>query len=161
MLSIVGMSEPELAIFSSRYYGNNRSNYNRPRGNYNLPRANSNQSNRQQFQHYNCRNCGQPWTQEHRAKFQAIEQTCRTCSKRNHLVKVWRSNWNRYTNNRNVNEIIEPDQTQKEHQINMVSLSDEKACIKSDTEEDYMVNLISPTEGSPTPTKLQTLPRVR
>ena len=61
---------------------------------------------------------------------------------------------NRYTNNRNVNEIIEQDETQNEEQINMVSLNNEISSIREDLEDDYMVNLISPTETSPTPTKL-------
>ena len=154
MVSIVGRSEPVLAISSSRYRGNNRGNYSQPRGNYNSPRGNPNQSNRQQFQQHNCRNCGQPWTQEHRAKCQAIGQKCRRCKIPNHLNKVCRSNPNRYTNNRNVKEIIESDETQNEERINMVSLINEMEIIEEDSEDNYMVNLISPTEVSPKPTKL-------
>ena len=154
MVTIVGRSEPVLAISSSRYRGNYRGNFSQPQGNYQPPRGNSHQSNRQQFQQHNCRNCVQPWTQEHRSKCQAIGQTCRRCNKPNHLAKVCRSNMNRYTNNRNVNEIIEQDETQNEEQINMVSLNNEKGSIREDSEDDYMVNLISPTETSPTPTKL-------
>ena len=61
---------------------------------------------------------------------------------------------NRYTKNRNINEIIEQDETQNEEQINMVSLNNEIGSIREDSEHDYMFNLISPTETSPTPTKL-------
>ena len=154
MVSIVGRSEPVLAISSSRYRGNYRSKFSQPRGNYQSPRVNSYQSNRQHFQRHNCRNCGKPWTQEHRSKCKAIGQTCRRCNKPNHLAKVCRSNLNRYTNNRSVNKIIEPDETQNEEQINMVSLINEIRSIREDSEDYYMVNLISPTETSPTPTKL-------
>ena len=154
MVTIVGRSETVLAISSSRYRGNYRGNFSQPRGNYQSPRGNSYQSNRQQFQQHNCRNCGQPWTQEHRTKCQAIGQTCRRCNKPNHLAKVCRSKLSIYTNNRNVNEIIEPDETQNEEQINMVSLNNEIGSIREVSEDDYMVNLISPTETSPTPTKL-------
>ena len=154
MVSIVGRSEPVLAISSSRYRGNYRGNFSQPRGNYQSPRGNSYQSNRQQFQQHNCRNCGQTWTQDHRIKCQAIGQTCRRCNKPNHLAKVCRSNLSRYTNNRNVNEMIEPDETQNEEQINVVSLNNEIRSIREDLEDDYMVNLISPTETLRTPTKL-------
>ena len=56
MVSIVGRSEPVLAISSSRYRWKYRGQLSQPRGNYNSPRGNSNQSNRQQFQQHNCRN---------------------------------------------------------------------------------------------------------
>ena len=61
---------------------------------------------------------------------------------------------NRYPNNRNINEITESEETPKQEQINMVSLNTEIESIKTESEDDYMVNLISPTEVSPTPTKL-------
>ena len=67
---------------------------------------------------------------------------------------VCRSNLIRYTNSRYANEIIEADETQNEEQINMVSLGNEIESIKEDSEDDCMVNLISPTEVSPTLTKL-------
>ena len=44
MVSIVGRSEPVLAILSSRYLGNFRGNYSRPRGTFTQPRGNNNQS---------------------------------------------------------------------------------------------------------------------
>ena len=58
MVSIVGRSEPVLAITSSKYRGNFRGNYSQPRGTFTQLRGNNknNQSNRQQVQH-NCRNC--------------------------------------------------------------------------------------------------------
>ena len=146
MVSIVGRYEPVLAISSSRRRGNYRGNFNQPKGNYNPPRGNSNQSNRQQFQQHYCWNCGQPWTQEHRA--------CRRCNKPNHLAKVCRSNLSRYTNNRNINEIIESKEIPNEEQTKMVSLNTEIESIKTESQDDYKVNLISPTEVSPTPTKL-------
>ena len=155
MVSIVGRSEPVLAITSSRYRGNFRGNYSQPRGTFTQSRGNNNnnaQSTRRQVQH-NCRNCGQPWTQDHRAKCQALGQTCRRCNKPNHLAKVCRSNLNR-NNNRNINEIEEIHNTQHEDNINMVSLNNEIESIRDDSEEDYSVNLVSPTEGSTTPTKL-------
>ena len=155
MISIVGRSEPVLAITSSRYRGNFRGNYSQHRGTFTQSRGNNNnntQSTRQQVQH-NCRNCGQPWTQDHRAKCQALGQTCRRCNKPNHLAKVCRSNLNR-NNNRNINEIGEIHNTQHEDNINMVSLNNEIESIREDSEEDYSVNLVSQTEGSTTPTKL-------
>ena len=155
MVSIVGRSEPVLAITSSRYRGNFRGNYSQPRGTFTQSRGNNNnntQSNRQQVQH-KCRNCGQPWTQNHRAKCQALGQTCRRCNKLNHLAKVCRSNLNR-NNNRNINEIEEIHDTQHEDNINMVSLIIKIGSIRDDSEKDYSVNLVSPTEGSTTPTKL-------
>ena len=154
MLSIVGRSEPLLAISSSRYRGNFRGNYSQPRGTFTQLRGNNknNQSNRQQVQH-NCRNCGQPWTQDHRAKCQAFGQTCRRCNKPNHLAKVCRSNLTR-NNNRNVNEIKELHGSQHEDNINMVSLNNEIESLAHDSDEDYMVNLVSPTDGPTTPTKL-------
>ena len=57
MVSIVGRSEPVLAISSSRYRRNFRGNYSQPRGTFTQPRGNNNnnnQSNRQQVQH-NCK----------------------------------------------------------------------------------------------------------
>ena len=155
MVSIVGRSEPVLAITSSRYRGNFRGNYSQPRGTFTQSRGNNNnntQSTRQQVQH-NCRNCGKPWTQDHRANCQALGQTCRRCNKPNHLAKVCRSNLNR-NNNRNVNEIEEIHNTQHEDNINMVSLNNEIESIRDDSEEYYCVNLVSPTEGSTTPTNL-------
>ena len=124
MVSIVGRSEPVLAVTSSMYRGNFRGNYNQPRGTFTQSRGNNDnntQSNRQQVQH-NCRNCGQPWTQDHRAKCQALGQTCRRCNKLNHLAKVCRSNFN-INNNRNVNKIEEIHDTQHEDNINKVSLN--------------------------------------
>ena len=109
MVSIVGRSEPILAISSSRYRGNFRGNYSQPRGTFIQPRGNNNndnnnnQSNRQEVQQ-NCRNCGQPWRQDHRAKCQVHGQVCRRCNKPNHLAKVFRSNLTR-NNNRNINEL--------------------------------------------------------
>ena len=92
-LSIVGRSEPVLAISGSRYRGNFRGNYSQSRGTFTQPRGNNNnnnnQSNRQHVQH-NCRNCGQPWKQDHRAKCQAYGQICQRCNKPNHLAKVCR-----------------------------------------------------------------------
>ena len=77
MVSIVGRSEPVLAITSSRYRGDFRGSYSQPRGTFTQLRGNNNnnQSNRQQVQR-DCRNCGQPWTQNHRGKCQAFGQTC-------------------------------------------------------------------------------------
>ena len=152
MVSIVGRSEPVLAISSSRYRGNFRGNYSQPRGTFTQPRGNNNQSFRQQVQH-NCRNCGQPWTQDHRAKCQAYGQICRRCNKPNHLAKVCPSDLTR-NNNRNINEIEERNEPSYEDNINMVSLNDEIESITHDSEEDYSVNLVSPTDGSATPTKL-------
>ena len=136
MVSIVGRSEPVLAISSFRYRGNKR----QARGNYN-------KSNRQQFQQHHCRNCGQPWTQELRPKCQAIDaKACRRCSMPNHLARVCRSNLNRY-NNRNVNEIAEQNETKHEEQINMVSRSNEIESIREDSEEDYIGQTHFPDRG--------------
>ena len=155
MVSIVGQSEPVLAISSSRYRGNFRGNYSQPRGTFTKPRGNNsnnnNQSNRQQVQH-NCRNCGQPWTQDHRAKCRSFGQVCRRCNKPNHLAKVCRSNLTR-NNNRNINEIEERNESQREDNINMVSLNDEIERITHDSEEDYSVILVSPTDGPASPNK--------
>ena len=154
MVSIVGQSEPVLAISSSRYRGNFRGNYSQPRGTCTQPRGNNNnsQSNRQHIQH-NCRNCGQPWRQDHRAKCQAYGQICRKCNKPNHLAKVCRSILTR-NNNRNINEIEERTEPPYEDNINIISINDEIESITHDSEEDYSVNPVSPTNGSATPTKL-------
>ena len=152
MVSLVGRSKPVLAISSSRYSGNFIGKYSQPRGTYTQPRDNNNQSNRQQLQH-NWRNGGQPWTQDHRVKCQAFGQICRRCNKPNHLAKVCRSNLTR-NNKRNINEIEELRETQHEDNINMVSLNNEIESIKHDSDEDYVVNLVTPTGGPTTPTKL-------
>ena len=153
MVSIVGRSEPVLAISSARYRGNFRGNYSQFRGTFTQLRGNNNnnQSNRQQVQH-NCRNCGKPWTRDHRTKCQAFGQTCRRCNKPNHLAKVCRSNLTR-NNNRNVNEVEDLHGSQHEDNINKVSLNNEIESIAHDSDEDYMVNLV-PTDGPTTPTKL-------
>ena len=150
MVSIIGQSESVLAISSSRYRGNFRGNYSQPRGTFTQPRGNNNnnQSNRQHVQH-NSRNCGQPWAQDHRAKCQAYGQICRRCNKPNQLAKVCRSNLTR-NNNRNINEIEERNEPPYEDNINLVSLNDEIESITHDSEEDYNVNLVSPTDGSAT-----------
>ena len=136
MVSIVGRSDPVLAITSSRYRGNFRGNYSQPRGTFTQLRGNNNnnQSNRQQVQQ-NCRNCGQPWTQDHWVKCQAFGQTCQRCNKPNHLAKVCRSNLTR-KNNRNVNEIEELHGSQHEDNINMVSLNNEIESLAHNSDED-------------------------
>ena len=154
MASLVGRSEPALVISSSRYRGNFRGNYSQPRGTFTQLRGNNNnnQSNRQQVQH-NCRNCGQSWTQDHRAKCQTFGQTCRMCNKPTHLAKVCQSNITR-NNNRNVNEIEELHDSQHEDNINMVSLNNEIESIAHASDEDNMLNLVFPMDGSTTPTEL-------
>ena len=71
----------------------------------------------------------------------------------NNLAKVFSSNLNRNTKNRNINEIEQQHERQYEDNINMVSLNNEIESIRQDSDEDYMVNLIAPTEGPTTPTK--------
>ena len=77
--------EPVMSISSSMYRENPRQ-----------PRGMCNQSNRQQIQQHNCRNCGQTWNQDQKAECQAIGQTYRRCSKPNHFANILRSNltWN-------------------------------------------------------------------
>ena len=60
----------------------------------------------------------------------------------------------RYPNNRNIYEITESGETTNEEQINIVSFNTEIESIKTESEDDCMLKLISPTEVSPTPTKL-------
>ena len=155
MVSIEGRSEPILAITGSRCRGNFSGNYSQRRGTFTQLRGNNNnnQSNRQQVQH-NCRNCGQPWTQDRRAKCQAFGQTYRRCNKPNHLAKLCRSNQTR-NNNRKVNEIEELHGSQHEDSINMVSLNNGLESIAHNSDEDYMVNLISPDGWTNSPNETQ------
>ena len=94
------------------------------------PRTNTSSMTRQAS--HNCRNCGQPWTIDHRSKCQAMGQTCRRCNKPNHFARVCKSNLNRPTNTQRVNEI----------ESNML--------------DDYSVNMLSPEKNKTTPAKLET-----
>ena len=108
-------------ITSARYRGTNREPTSRGpyRGNNRLT-TNNNRSTS-----HNCRNCGEVWDMNHKAKRQALGQTCRRCNKPNHFAKVCRSNLNRPPTQRSKNEVDNQSMEQSSDGINMISLQAE------------------------------------
>ena len=94
---------------------------------------------------HNCKNCGQPWDNNHQAKCQAIGQTCRRCNKQNHYAKVCRSNLNRPQHGRSVNEIENQGLDQTTQGINMIILNTDN----HSTYEDSADELLSQHGGNP------------
>ena len=103
---------------------------------------------------HNCRNCGQPWDSNHRAKYQAIGQTCRRCNKQNHYAKVCRSNLNRPQSGRSVNEIDNQGLDQPTQSINVISLNPDTLSTYDDSADEYSVNLMETPDDPTTPSKL-------
>ena len=102
----------------------------------------------------NCRNCGQPWDANHRAKCQAIGQTYRPCNKQNHYAKVCRSNLNRPQSSISVNEIDNQSLDQPSQGINMITLNQDTHPMYDDSADEYSVNMMETPEDPTTPSKL-------
>ena len=128
-------------ISSARFRGSNRTTT--PQGPYrgnNRPTFNNNKNTP-----HNCRNCGQTWDINHKAKCQAIGQTCRRCNKPNHFAKVCRSNLNRPPTQRSVNEVDNQSMEQLSDGINMISLQAEIHSTYENSDEDNSVNMMDTT----------------
>ena len=140
-----------MEISSSRFRGSSRPPTT-PRG---MGRGNGrgiNNNNRAST--LNCRNCGQPWNSNHRARCQAIGQTCRRCNKQNHYAKVRRSNLNRTQSGRSVNEIDNQGLDQQTQGINMISLNPDTHSSYDDSADEYSVNMMETPEDPTAPSKL-------
>ena len=131
-----------MAISSSRHRGTNR------------PTRYTNQTTGRTTTH-NCRNCGSPWTIDHKSKCQAMGQVCRRCNKANLFAKVCKSNLNRPTNNQRINEIQNNDANDITENVNNISIDNDIQSEYADSEDDYTVNILSPTTDNSTPTKLE------
>ena len=103
---------------------------------------------------HNCRNCGQPWDSNQRAKCQAINQTCRRCNKQNHNAKVCRSNLNRQQSQRSGNEVDNQGIDQSSQGINMNSLKPDIHSKYDDSAYDYSVNIMVAADDPTTPSKI-------
>ena len=119
--SLTGRDELVSEITSARYRGTNRepTSSGPYRGNNRLT-TNNNRSTS-----HSCRNCGQVWDMNHKAKCQPLGQTCRRCNKPNHFAKVCRSNLNRPSTQRSINEVDNQSMDQSSYGINMISLQAE------------------------------------
>ena len=145
----IGREEPVLEISSSRFRGSSRPPT--PRG---MGRVNGRgMDNNNRASTHNCRNCGQPWDGNHRARCQAIGQTCRRCNKQNHYAKVCRSNLNRPQSGRSVNEIDNQGLDQQTQGINMISLNPDTQSIYNDSAGEYSVNMMETPDDPTTPSK--------
>ena len=142
--ALAPMDKPEnvMVISSSRFRGTGRP-----------PRTNTPAIKRQTS--HNCRNCGQPWTIDHRSKCQAIGQTCRRCNKPNHFATVCKSNLNRPTNTQRVNEIENNNLDAITENVNNISIDNEVQSQYTNSEDDYTVNMLSPEKDKTTPAKLE------
>ena len=119
--AFVGREETISEISSARFRGSNRTTT--PRGPHrgnNRPTFNNSRNTL-----HNCRNSGQTWGINHKAKCQAIGQTCRRCNKPNHFTKACRSNLNRPPTQRSENEVDNQSMEQSSDGINMISLQAE------------------------------------
>ena len=146
-----GRDEIVSEISSARYCGSNRATTttrgphrgnNRPTNNHSRPAP------------HNCRNCGQIWDMNHRAKCQAMGQTCRRFNKPNHFAKVCRSNLNRPETQRSINEVDNQRPEQLSDGINMISLQAAIHSTYGDSEYDKSVNMMDTTDDHTTPSKL-------
>ena len=147
----IGREEPVMEISSSRFRGSSRPPT-LPRG---MGRGNSrgmNNNNRASIHNY--RNCRQPWDSNHRARCQAIGQTCRRCKKQNHYAKVCRSNLNRPQSGSSVNKIDNQWLDQQTQGINMISLNPENQSTYDDSADEYSVNMMETPDDPTTPSKL-------
>ena len=129
-----------MAITSSQFRGTGRP-----------PRKNTYTMTRQTS--HNCRNCGQPWTIDHRSKSQAMGQTCRRCNKPNHFARVCKSNLNRPT--QRVNEFENNNLEAITEDVNNISIDNEVQSQYTNSEDDYSVNMLSPEKDKTTPAKLE------
>ena len=123
-----------------------------PRGPY---RGNNRQTtNNNRSTPHNCRNCGQVWDMNHKAKCQAMGKTCRRCNKPKHLAKVRRSNLNRPPTHRSIKEVDNQRMVQSSDWINMISLQAEIHSTYADSGDKYFVNMMDSTDNATTPSKL-------
>ena len=120
-----------MAVSSSRFRGTGRP-----------PRTNTSTLARQTS--HNCRNCGQPWTMDHRSKCQAMGQTCRRCNKPDHFARVCKSKLNRPTYTQRVNEIENNNVEAITEDVNNISINNEVQTQYTNSEDDYSVNMLSP-----------------
>ena len=137
-------------ISSARFRGSKRTTT--PRGPYrgnNRPTFNNSRNTP-----HNCRNCGQTWDINHKAKCQAVGQTCRRCNKPNHFAKVCRSNLNRPPTQRSVNEVYNKSMEQPSDGINMISLQAEIRSTYGNSDDDSSVNMMGTTNDPTTLSKL-------
>ena len=102
---------------------------------------------------HNCRNCVQARDMNHRAKCQAMWQTCRRCNKPNHFSEVCRSNLIRPQTQRSINEVDNQRSEQYSDGINMISLQAEIHSAYGDSEDAYSVNMMDTTDDPTTPSK--------
>ena len=118
----IGREVPVMEILSSCCRGLGRT----PTTHSGLTRGNNRlRSNYYRTPTNNCRNCGQPWDINNRAKCQAIGQTCRRCNKLNHYANVCISNLNRPQFQTSVDEVSNQGIEHSSHGINMISLDPE------------------------------------
>ena len=141
-LTPMDKQENVMAISSSRFRGTGRP-----------PRTCTSTMTRQTS--HNCRNCGQPWTIDHRSKCQAMGQTCRRCNKPNQFARVCKSNLNRQTNTQRVNEIVNNNVEAVTEDVNNISIDNEVHSQYTNSEDDYSVNMLSPEKDKTTPAKLE------
>ena len=141
-LTPMDKQENVMAISSSRFRGTGRP-----------PRTSTSTTTRQTS--HNCRNCGQPWTIDHRSKCQAMGQTCRLCNKPNHFARVCKSHLNRQTNTQRVNEIVNNNLEAVTEDVNNISIDNEVHSQYTNSEDDYSVNMLSPEKDKTTPAKLE------
>ena len=134
--------EEVMVISSSRYRGINR------------PTRNTTQTSGRTTTH-NCRNCGSPWTIDHKSKCQAMGQVCRRCNRANHFAKVCKSNLNTPMNNQRINEIQNSELQHITENVNNISLENDIQSEYADSDDDYTVSMLSPTNDNSTPTKLE------
>ena len=148
--AFVGREETISEISSARFRGSNRTT--KLRGPY---RGNNRLTfNSSRNTPHNCRNCGQTWDINHKAKCQAIGQTCCRCNKPNHFAKVCRSNLNRPPTQRSVNEVDNQSMEQSSDGINMISLQAEIHSTYGNSDDDYSVNKMDTSNDPTTPSKL-------
>ena len=88
-------------------------------------------------------------------KCQAMGQVCRSCNKANHFAKVCKSNLNRPMNNQRINEIQNSELENITENGNNISLENDIQSEYADSDDDYTVNMLSPTNDNSTPTKLE------
>ena len=147
----IGRDEPVMKISSSRFRGSSRPPTTPPgMGRWNGRGMNNNS----RASTHNCRNCGQPWDSNHRARCQAIGQRCRRCNKQNQYAKVCRSNLNRPQSGRSVNEIDNQGLDQQTQGISMISLNRDTHSTYDDSSDEYSVNMMQTPDDPTPPSKL-------
>ena len=137
-------------ISSARFRGSNRTTTSRgAQRRNNKPTFNNNRNTP-----HNCKNCGQTWDINHKAKCQAIGQTCRRCNKPNQFAKVCRSNLNRPSTQWSINEVDNQSMEQSSDGNNMISLQAEIRSTYGNSDDEYSLNMMDTTDDPTTPSKL-------